>query len=201
MTTSAPLRSPVSPLAAHDVAAVRRNFPILTSRVGNHPLVYLDNAATSQKPKVVIDAVRAFYEGGNANVHRGIYQLSESATAAYESARIRVAEFLGAAHPHEIIFTRGTTEAINLVAQSYARPRLQPGDEILITAMEHHSNIVPWQLVCGQTGAVLRVAPVSDSGELNVAEFESLIGDRTRLVAVTHVSNALGTINPVKGLV
>ena len=180
-----------------DVAAVRAVFPILATTVGGRPLVYLDSAASSQKPRQVIEAERTFYEQDNANIHRGVYQLSVRATDLYDRARAAVARYLGARHPHEIIFTRGTTEAINLVAQSYARPRLGAGDEILITAMEHHSNIVPWQLACEQTGASLRVAPVSESGELPLDELAALIGERTRLVALAHVSNALGTINPV----
>ncbi len=200
MTTATHTLKAMPPLMALDLAAVRADFPLLADRAGGRALVYLDNAATSQKPRVVIDAVRTFYEHGNANVHRGVYRLSESASAAYEHTRVQIASFIGARTAREIIFTRGTTEAINLVAQSYARPRLAPGDEILITAMEHHSNIVPWQLVCGQTGAVLRVAPVTDAGELDVAGFEALLGKRTRLVALTHVSNALGTINPVTAL-
>jgi cysteine desulfurase/selenocysteine lyase len=183
--------------AADPLAAVRADFPILATRANGRPLVYLDSAASSQKPRQVIDAVTRFYERDNANIHRGVYGLSVRATEAYDAARAAVARYLGATHPHEIVFTRGTTEAINLVAQSYARPRLRPGDEILVTEMEHHSNIVPWQLVAEQTGAVLRVAPVTDAGELMVDALESLLGDRTRIVALAHVSNALGTVNPV----
>ncbi len=183
--------------AADPLAAVRADFPILATRANGRPLVYLDSAASSQKPRQVIDAVTRFYERDNANIHRGVYGLSVRATEAYDAARAAVARFLGAGHPHEIVFTRGTTEAINLVAQSYARPRLRAGDEILVTEMEHHSNIVPWQLVAEQTGAVLRVAPVTDAGELMVDALESLLGDRTRIVALAHVSNALGTVNPV----
>jgi cysteine desulfurase/selenocysteine lyase len=184
--------------ALYDVEAVRRDFPILSQRIDGKPLVYLDSAATSQKPQAVIDAVSRFYATGNANVHRGVYRLSEAATAAFEGARARVAAFLNAPSAREIVFTRGTTESINLVAQSFLRPRLRPGDEILLTEMEHHSNIVPWQLVAGQTGAVLRVAPISDDGELDVAALERLLGERTRLVAVAHISNALGTVNPIE---
>ena len=184
-----------------DVERVRADFPTLAQSVNGHPLAYLDNAATTQKPRVVIDAVRHFYEADNANIHRGVHTLSERATTAYEGARESVRRFINAARRSEIIYVRGTTEAINLVASSYARPRLGPGDEILITAMEHHSNIVPWQLVCEQTGATLKVAPISDDAELDVAEFERLLGERTRLVAVAHVSNALGTVNPVKRLI
>ena len=184
-----------------DVARVRSDFPILSqvTRSG-HPLVYLDNAATTQKPRQVIEAVTRFYATGNANVHRGLYELSERATAAFEAARERVARFLGAASTGEIVFTRGTTEAINLVAQSWGRSTLRPGDEVLVTAMEHHSNLVPWQLVCQQTGARLRAVPITDRGELDLEAFERLLGDRTRLLAVGHVSNALGTVNPVREL-
>jgi cysteine desulfurase / selenocysteine lyase len=183
-----------------DVPRIRQDFPILRQQVRGKPLVYLDNAATSQKPQAVIDAVTRFYTSENANIHRGVHFLSERATVAYDQVREKVARFLNAGSSREIIFTRGTTESINLVAQSYARPLLQPGDEILVTGMEHHSNIVPWQLVCQQTGAVLRVVPIDAVGELDLAEFDRLIGERTRLVAVVHLSNALGTVNPVKRL-
>ncbi len=193
-----PSRRPAVPL---DVARIREDFPILRQRVRGKPLVYLDNAATSQKPQVVIDAVTRFYAAENANIHRGVHYLSERATVAYDEAREKVARFLNAHSSREIIFTRGTTEGINLVAQTYGRSHLKPGDDIVITVMEHHSNIVPWQLVCEQTGATLRAAPISDEGELDVDAFERLLGDRTRLVAVVHVSNALGTINPIKRLV
>ncbi len=184
-----------------DVNRVRADFPILGQTVHGKPLVYLDSAATAQKPQAVIDVLRRYYEHDNANVHRGVHLLSERATRDYEDARVSVQRFLNAAGPEEVIFVRGTTEAINLVAQSYARPKLRPGDEVLITAMEHHSNIVPWQMVCEQTGAVLRVAPIDDRGELIVEEYERLLGPRTRLAAVVHVSNALGTVNPVRRLV
>lgn len=181
-----------------DVERVRQEFPILAERPYGKPLVYLDSAATSQKPQAVIDAMSAFYSRDNANVHRGVHYLSERATEAYEAARAKVGGFLNAAHASEIVFTRGTTEAINLVAQTYAGTHLGEGDEVLITAMEHHSNIVPWQMVCEQRGARLRVAPISDAGELLVDELEELIGPSTKLVAVTHVSNVLGTINPIR---
>src|SRR5918994_4580903 len=173
-----------------DVACIRSDFPILsqTTRSG-HPLAYLDNAATTQKPRQVIEAVARFYASGNANIHRGLYELSERATAGFEAARERVARFVGAASPGEIVFTRGTTEAINLVAQSWGRSTLRPGDEVLVTAMEHHSNLVPWQLVCQQAGARLRVVPITDCGELDLDTFEQLLGDRTKLLAVGHVSN------------
>jgi cysteine desulfurase / selenocysteine lyase len=179
----------------------RDDFPILRKQVRGKPLVYLDNAATSQKPQSVIDAITRFYTDENANIHRGVHYLSERATAAYDQVREKVARFINAPASREVIFTRGTTDGINLVAQSYARTFLRPGDEILITGMEHHSNIVPWQLVCEQTGAVLRAAPITDAGELDLEAFERLLGDRTRFVALVHLSNALGTVNPVKHLV
>ena len=176
----------------------RRDFPILHTQVHGKPLVYLDNAATSQKPRAVIDAVSRYYETSNANVHRGVHHLSEVATAAYEGAREKVRSYINAASVKEVIYTRGTTESINLVAQSYARPRLKPGDEIILSEMEHHSNIVPWQLVARETGAVLKVIPITDAGELEPGAYERLFSPRTRLVALGHVSNALGTVNPVK---
>jgi cysteine desulfurase / selenocysteine lyase len=184
-----------------DVDRIREDFPILRQRIRGKPLVYLDNAATSQKPQVVIDAITTFYTAENANIHRGVHYLSERATGLYDAAREKVAHFLNARSSREIIFTRGTTEGINLVAQSYGRPNIKAGDNIVITVMEHHSNIVPWQLLCEQVGAVLLAAPISDAGELDVAAFERLLTDRTRLVSVVHLSNALGTINPVKQLV
>jgi cysteine desulfurase / selenocysteine lyase len=186
---------------ALDVARLRQDFPILSRRVRGKPLVYLDNAATSQKPRRVIDAVSRFYASENANIHRGVHYLSEQATVAYDAARGRVARLLNAAMPSEVVFTRGTTEGINLVAQSWARSQLRPGDEILITEMEHHSNIVPWHLVASQTGAVVRAVPVTEVGELDLAAFDGLLTDRTRILALTHVSNALGTINPVRWMV
>ena len=182
----------------YDVHAVREDFPALHQEVYGHPLVYLDNSATSQKPTAVIDALRHYYEHDNSNVHRGVHALSERATRDYEAARDKVTAFVNAPDRRCVVFVRGTTEGINLVAQSYARPRLSQGDEILITHMEHHSNIVPWQLVCEQTGAVLRVTPVDDRGELELDEYHRLLGPRTKLVAVVHLSNALGTINPVE---
>lgn len=180
-----------------DVAAIRADFPILAQQVNGHPLAYLDNAASSQRPLQVLEAMQNYYTHDHANVHRGVHSLSHRATDRYEAARETVRAFINAASVREIIFTRGTTEAINLVAFSFGQ-RLQAGDEILITAMEHHSNIVPWQLLCERSGAVLRVAPISDAGELVLAEFMELLGPRTKLVAITHVSNALGTVNPVK---
>ena len=184
-----------------DLERVRADFPILNRRVRGKPLVYLDNAATSQKPQSVIDAVTRFYTAENANIHRGVHYLSERATAAYDVVREEVARFINAPSSRQVIFTKGTTEGINLVAQSYGRPQLKSGDDIVITAMEHHSNIVPWQLLCEQTGAVLKAAPINDRGELDVVSLEKLLTDRTKLVALVHLSNALGTINPVKSVV
>ncbi len=186
---------------ALDVTRVRADFPILQQEVHGKPLVYLDNAATSQKPQRVIEALTHYYTHDNSNIHRGVHLLSERATAAFEGARDKVQRFLNAADRREIVFVRGATEGINLVAQSYARPRLAAGDEILITAMEHHSNIVPWQMLCEQTGAVLKVAPINDAGEVELEEFCRLLGPRTKLVSVVHVSNALGTINPVRDMI
>jgi len=184
--------------AGYDVERVRSDFPILATMVNGHPLVYLDSAASSQRPLAVLRAVEQYETHSHANVHRGVHALSQAATNAYEGARERVRRFINAASTREIIFTRGTTEAINLVAQSWARPTLGPGDEILITALEHHANIVPWQLVCQQTGCTLKVAPINRRGELLFDEFTALLGPRTRLVAVAHVSNALGTVLPVR---
>jgi cysteine desulfurase/selenocysteine lyase len=184
-----------------DVERIRQDFPILGEKVRGKPLVYLDNAATSQKPQVVIDTVHRFLSTYNSNVHRGVHQLSERATEAYEQARQKVQRFINAAESREIIFVRGTTEAINLVAQSYGRERIRAGDEIVISGMEHHSNIVPWQILCEQTGAVLRVVPINDDGELLLDEYVTLLTPRTRLVSVAHVSNALGTINPVREII
>jgi cysteine desulfurase / selenocysteine lyase len=196
MTAAASATTPVL-----DVERLREDFPILAERVRGKPLVYLDNAATSQKPRAVIDAVSRFYGSENANIHRGVHYLSERATVAYDGVRERVARFLNAASPREIVFTRGTTEGINLVAQSWGRSTLKAGDEILITGMEHHSNIVPWQLVAAQTGATVRAVPITDSGELDLKAFDRLLTDRTRLLAVVHLSNALGTINPVRWMI
>ncbi|MGB6904615.1 MAG: cysteine desulfurase [Acidobacteriaceae bacterium] len=184
-----------------DLERIRKDFPILHTKVHGHPLVYLDNAATSQKPRSVIDALVRYYEGENANIHRGVHYLSQIATEEFEKARETVRSFVNAAQASEIIFTRGTTEAINLVAQTYGRTHVGAGDEVLITAMEHHSNIVPWQLLCEEKGAKLRVAPINDAGELVLEEFEKLLGPRTKVVAVAHVSNALGTINPLKRMI
>ena len=179
------------------VQGYRQDFPILEQAVRGKPLVYLDNAATAQKPRQVIEALEEYYRDYNSNIHRGVHTLSEQATEAYEAARKRIQTFINAASHQEIIFVRGTTEGINLVAQSYGRSRLGAGDEIIISEMEHHSNIVPWQLLCEQTGAILKVIPINDAGELEMDEYQRLLGDKTRIVAVGHVSNALGTINPV----
>jgi cysteine desulfurase / selenocysteine lyase len=184
-----------------DVERVRADFPILATRVHGHPLVYLDSAASSQRPLAVIRAVEHYETHSHANVHRGVHALSQAATAAFEGARERVRRFIGARSTREIIFTRGTTEGVNLVAQAYARPRFKPGDEILISALEHHSNIVPWQMVCEQTGCTLKVAPINRRGELEFEEFERLLSSRTRLVGVAHVSNALGTVLPVRRII
>lgn len=186
---------------AYDVARVRGDFPILARHVNGHPLVYLDSAASSQRPRAVIEAVDHYETHCHANVHRGVHALSQAATDAFEGARERVRRFLNARSVKEIIFTRGTTEAINLVANAWARPRLGPGDEILITWLEHHANIVPWQMVCAATGATLKVAPIDERGELRFEAWEALLSPRTRLVAVAHVSNALGTVLPVARIV
>ena len=181
-----------------DVAAIRRDFPVLSTSVHGKPLCYLDNAASSQRPQCVIDAVSNYYETTHANVHRGVHLLSQQATDLFEGAREKLRLFVNARSTREVIFVRGTTEAINLVAQSYARPRLRSGDEIVISWLEHHANIVPWQMVCEQTGAQLRVIPMTRAGEVDFAAFKELLTDRTRLLALTHVSNALGTIVPVQ---
>ena len=184
-----------------DATAVRREFPILDQQVHGKPLVYLDNANTTQKPLSVIEALDHYYRADNANIHRATHLLSERATKAYEGARRKIARFFNAREDAEIVFTRGCTEAINLVAHSFARPRLKPGDEILVTHMEHHSNIVPWQLVAQQTGAVLRVVPMDPDGVLDMDACRSLIGPRTAIVSVIHVSNALGTVNPIEEII
>ena len=181
-----------------DVFQIRQDFPILRTNVHGRPLVYLDNAATSQKPQVVIDALTHYYTSENANIHRGVHALSELATEHYEQARVKIQRFINAADPCEIIFVRGTTEGINLVAQTYGRTHVGAGDEIIISALEHHSNIVPWQILCEQQGAKLRIIPINDDGELLLDEFEKLLGPRTKLVAIAHVSNALGTIIPLR---
>jgi len=186
---------------ALDINKIRADFPILAEKIRNKPLVYLDNAATCQKPQAVIDSIVNLYSHDYANVHRGVHTLSMRSTDKFEGARTKVKEFINAASEKEIIFVRGATEAINLVAQTYGKTNIKAGDEILITAMEHHSNIVPWQMLCQQTGAILKVAPINLQGELIYDEFEKLISDKTRLVSVVHMSNALGTINPVKKII
>lgn len=184
-----------------DVLSVRQQFPILNREVKGKPLVYFDNAATSQKPQVVIDALVDYYTRFNANIHRGIHTLAEEATAAYETTRDKARDFIGASSREEIIFTRGTTEGINLVAYAWGRQNLKAGDEVIVSAMEHHSNIVPWQVLCEEKDAVLRVIPIDDNGELIMDEFTKLLGERTKLVSVVHASNSLGTINPVKQII
>jgi len=187
--------------SAYDVQAIRAEFPILHQQVYDHPLAYLDNAATTQKPQCVINALRRYYEQDNANIHRGVHFLSEKSTANYEAARDKLRAFINARSQREIIFVRGATEAINLVAASWGRANVKAGDEILITELEHHSNIVPWQLLCEQIGSKLVVAPINERGEVILGEFERLLSPRTKLAAVSHLSNALGTINPVKKMI
>lgn len=189
------------PEANFDVARVRKDFPILSQQVHGKPLVYLDNAATSQKPQVVIDTLTRYYTTENSNVHRGVHTLSQQATEEYEGVRAKVRQFINAADDREIIYVRGTTEGINLVAHSYGRQNVGPEDEIIISAMEHHSNIVPWQVLCQEKGARLRIIPINDAGELLMEEYERLLGPRTKLVSVVHVSNVLGTINPIARIV
>src|SRR5947208_3154256 len=186
------------PAKKFDVQRVRADFPILSTKSHGKPLVYLDNGATTQKPRAVIEALDRYYQSQNANIHRGVYELSQTATTLYEKARLTVQKFVNASHSEEIIFTRGTTESINLVAHSWARAFLKAGDEVLVSAMEHHSNIVPWQIACEMTGARLRVIPMNDAGELLMDEYAKLLNSRTRFVSITHLSNALGTINDVK---
>jgi cysteine desulfurase / selenocysteine lyase len=184
-----------------DVPAIRQEFPILSRQVKGHPLIYLDNAATTQKPQRVLDAIIHFYTHYNANIHRGIHTLAEEATAAFEQTRDAVKEFIGAGSREEIIFTKGTTEGINLVAYTWGRKNIQAGDEIIISNMEHHSNIVPWQLLCEEKNAVLKVIPVNDAGELMLDVYEKMLGPKTKMVSIVHVSNALGTVNPVKQMI
>ncbi len=197
MATAGTAPLPSSPAAPLNVASIRRDFPILGSLVNGKPLVYLDNAATAQRPAAVIEAVRRSMAEENANIHRGVHYLSERATLEYDAVREDARAFLNAPATHEVIFVRGTTEAINLVAQSYGRSTLRPGDEILLTTMEHHSNIVPWQIVAGQTGAVVRAIPITDAGDVDLDAYRNMLSPRTRIVGVVHISNALGTINPV----
>ncbi len=197
MTLVAPISTPVRP-KPFDPLNVRADFPILSTTVNGKPLVYLDNGATTQKPRAVIDAISHYYEHQNANIHRGVYQLSQVATEAYEAARRKVAAFLNAPDERATLFTRGTTEGINLVASSWGRSTLKPGDEVIVLGLEHHSNIVPWQLACQASGARLRVIPINDAGELMLDAYGALLSERTRMVAVTHLSNALGTVNDVR---
>jgi cysteine desulfurase / selenocysteine lyase len=199
--TERPTSTQTVPSLSFDVQKSREDFPALKQKVRGKPLVYLDNAATSQKPRIVLEAIQRYYTLENSNVHRGVHFLSELATRRYEEARSKVRRFVNAADEREIIFVRGTTEAINLVASTYGRQNVRPGDEILISAMEHHSNIVPWQMLCQEKEAVLRVAPINDAGELLLDEYERLLTPKTRLVAMTHVSNALGTVNPVSQII
>ena len=186
---------------ALDVERLRGDFPILTQEVNGKPLVYLDNAATTQKPTAVIDSICDYYREYNSNIHRGVHTLSQKATDAYERARVRTMGFLGAGCPEEIIFVRGATEGINLVSQAYLRPRIEPGDEIVISTLEHHSNIVPWQLLREQAGAVLKVVPIDDDGAIDIQAYKDLLGERTKFISLVHVSNALGTINPIREMV
>ncbi len=187
--------------SVYDVAAIRNHFPVLNREVKGKPLVYFDNAATTQKPQVVIDALIEYYSGFNANIHRGIHSLAEEATAAYEASRDAAQQFINAESREQIIFTKGTTEGINLVAQTWGRQNIKEGDEILISTMEHHSNMVPWYMLCQEKGAVLKVIPVTDEGELELEYLDNLLTNKTKLVAIVHVSNALGTINPVKEII
>jgi cysteine desulfurase / selenocysteine lyase len=188
-------------MAPFNISTIRETFPALHQQVYNRPLVYFDNAATTQKPAVVIDALRTYYEKQNSNIHRGVHYLSQQATEAFEHARRLVQRFIHAEKPEEIIFTRGTTESINLVASTFGKRFLKPGAEVLISEMEHHSNIVPWQMACADYGAVLKVIPVTDSGELDMEKFGSLLNERTGIIAITHISNTLGTINPIKQII
>jgi cysteine desulfurase/selenocysteine lyase len=200
MTPSAPSATTDARIG-FDVQKVRRDFPILAERVHGKPLVYLDSANTSQKPQAVLDAMDEYYRHANANIHRATHLLSERATALYEGARAKAATFINAPDPKTIVLTKGTTDGINLVAQSYGRSVLKPGDEVVLSWLEHHSNIVPWQLVCEQTGARLRVVPINDAGEVDIDQYASMLSTRTRIVAIGHVSNALGTINPVREII
>jgi cysteine desulfurase/selenocysteine lyase len=200
--TKASLNTPTNPLSkGFDVLTVRKDFSALDQIVHGHPLVYLDNAATAQKPRCVIESLRHFYEADCANIHRGVHELSERATTAYEKARTKVRQFINAGKNEEVVFVRGTTEAINLVAATWGRKNVHKGDEIIISTLDHHSNIVPWQILCEETGAILRWIPIDDRGELLLDEYEKLLGPRTRIVAVAHVSNTLGTITPIRPII
>ncbi|RYG70836.1 aminotransferase class V-fold PLP-dependent enzyme, partial [bacterium] len=189
------------PAVALDIASIRAQFPILQTEVRGKPLVYLDNAASTQKPVAVLDRIEQYYRQENANIHRGVHYLSELATRRFDEARDTVQHFLNAPHSHEIIFTRGTTEGINLVASTWGRQNIGPGDEIILSALEHHSNIVPWQILAAEKGAVIKVIPINDAGELLLDDYQALLSDRTKLVALLHVSNALGTVNPIKPII
>lgn len=199
--TAKSLMKQATQTVTYDIEKIRDDFPILEQQVNGKPLVYLDNGATAQKPQQVIEVLDQYYREYNSNIHRGVHTLSEKATGAYEAARLKIKNFINAESIQQVILTSGTTASINLVAQSYGRSTLKQGDEIIITEMEHHSNIVPWQMLCEQTGAKLKVVPINDKGELIMEEYESLLNDRTRLVAVVHISNALGTINPVEDII
>jgi cysteine desulfurase/selenocysteine lyase len=201
MSIATDLPAPAVPAPPLDVAAIRADFPILGESIHGKPLVYLDNAASTQKPTAVIEAMNAYYRHTNANVHRGVHTLSQRATSEFEAARRKVQTFINAAKPEEVIITRGTTESINLVAYSFGAKFITAGDEILISYLEHHSNIVPWQLLCERSGAVLKVVPMSDAGELDMAAFDELLNEKTKLVSIVHVSNALGTVNPIKTII
>ena len=201
MSTLEEIVIPRPGVGSFDVSKVRGDFPILKQQVNGKPLVYLDNAATSQKPQLVIDAMTRFYLEENSNIHRGVHTLSDKATQSYEDARVKIQKSINAAESKEVLFVRSTTEGINLVARSYGAGHLNAGDEVILSAMEHHSNIVPWQMVCGERGARLRVIPMSDSGELDLAEYARLFNGRTRLVSIVHISNALGTVNPVEEMI
>lgn len=193
---------PVIPKSAiFDVEKIRKDFPILKTRVHDKPLVYLDNAATSQKPISVIKKAQEYYSSMNSNIHRGVHALSQVSTEAHESARIKIKKFINALGKNEVIFTRGTTESINLVAQTYGRANLKEGDEVIISHMEHHSNIVPWQLICEEKNAKLKIIPINDDGELIFEEFEKLISDRTKIISIVHISNSLGTVNPIEKII
>jgi cysteine desulfurase/selenocysteine lyase len=201
MSVLAEKKSHAHTLAILAMENLRVDFPILQQTVNGNPLVYLDNAATTQKPQAVMDSIQSYYQRDNANVHRGVHTLSQRATLAYESVREKVRQFINAQHTHEIIFTSGATNAINLVANSYGQLAIKEGDEIILSVMEHHSNIVPWQLLCQRTGAILRVIPLNDQHELDLIAYADLFNSRTKLVAITHISNALGTINPIKSMI
>ncbi|MBA3705059.1 MAG: cysteine desulfurase [Bacteroidetes bacterium] len=184
-----------------DIEKIRADFPILSRKVNGKPLVYLDNGATSQKPKAVIDVIEKYYKLQNANIHRGVHNLSQEITIAYENARVTIQKHLNAAHAHEIIFTKGTTDSINLVATSYGKKFISKGDEVLVSLMEHHSNILPWQQLCEEKEAILKVIPINEAGEIIIEEYKKLLSNKTKLIAITHVSNTLGTINPIKEMI